>query len=52
MGLRKWYEVVRMDFPRKRETTDESVEMTRFYSGRFRSSVRVAMGRVWTSAGL
>lgn len=51
MGTRDWEGVLFMDFSPMREITDESVEKMVRYSKGYRSSVRVATGRVYTARG-
>ncbi len=45
---RPWQELVEVDPPSNAPITDETKRRTVEYSGRFRGSVRVALGLLWT----
>ena len=48
MNLKTWREVLDCDFPAAEEITSDTVNLTKNESHRFRGSVRVSTGRIWT----
>jgi len=49
LRLKDWREVVLADFPADREITDRTVLITTDESSRFRGSVRISHGRIYTT---
>jgi len=48
MRLKGWQEVLLEDLPKDSPVTPEVVEMTLKQGKRFRGSMRVSTGRIWT----
>ncbi len=50
MSLKEWREVLSTDFPAARPVTDQTVALVKKEGRRFRGSMRVSTGRLWTSS--
>jgi hypothetical protein len=48
MKLKNWREVLTLDFPSATPITGRTVQLTRRESSRFRGSMRISTGRIWT----